>query len=229
MIFIYISAVILCAGNSSRMGAGINKNLLPLGGGSVIERSVKAFEDCPLIDEIIVVAKAPDETRAVLEKSGFAKLKAIIEGGKTRTESSKKGVLAASGQAAHVLIHDGARPLVSVNLIMKVAEAAMIYGAAAPATKLKETVKTAFGDFAGETLDRSALRAIQTPQGFLKSLYLEGAEKSAAGADLLDDCVLVEALGHKVRLIEGEYANIKITTPEDLALAEFFLQYKAER
>lgn len=215
----YISAVILCAGNSSRMGDGINKQLVIINDMPVIMHSIMAFENCVDIDEIVLVCKEdmiPD-LNAMVKEYGCGKVTTIVQGGDVRTRSSKIGVESTSEKSQYVLIHDGARPLVTRELISLVVQAAVEYGAAAPSTSIFETVKHVDSDgFVTETLNRQNLRTIQTPQGFSKNVYLSAFLRGSDDVDLFDDCQLIELYGGKVKLVDGSRDNIKITTLEDI-------------
>lgn len=208
------SAVILAAGSSTRMG--FDKLAFALGDGTVLGRSLRAFDACPLIGEIVVVT-GRDDALARREAAACAKPVRLVPGGATRAESALAGVRAASGTL--VAIHDAARPFVSEEVITAAIEAAEQTGAAAPAVAVKDTVKVAAAD--GRVLntpDRSTLFAVQTPQCFRRELYLRALDAvSEDKADLVtDDCSLFELAGLPVVLTPGDYANLKITTKEDL-------------
>lgn len=222
----FTSAIIVAAGDSTRMGFRMSKQLIPLNGHAAIEYTLKAFQDCPLIDEIIVVARSSDIDDIAQVAFNFKKVSSITSGGATRTLSVKRGVRAADKRATHYAIHDGARILITPQQIEKVLKAAYECGAAAPGTPVTDTVKKV--DENGvilSTPERSSLWAVQTPQVFEKELY-HRAMQNAIDHDLkvTDDCSMVEAIGEKVRLILGEYSNIKLTTPVDLTLAEALLK-----
>ena len=217
-----ISAVLVAAGASTRMG--FDKLSVDLGGETVLHRSIRAFAQCPQVDEIVLVA---GKNRAFVEAQAAdcKKPVQIVTGGATRAESAKNGVLAARGTL--VAVHDAARPFVSAAVIEAVLDAAKQCGAAAPAVPVKDTVKQAVrGD--GKTVpadcrventpDRSTLYAVQTPQCFDRAQYLAALEElDAEKARLVtDDCSLFELTGRPVQLTQGDYANRKITTREDL-------------
>ncbi|MCI2046827.1 MAG: 2-C-methyl-D-erythritol 2,4-cyclodiphosphate synthase [Faecalibacterium sp.] len=218
-----VTAVIAAAGSSQRMG--FDKLAFDLGGHTVLEQSVLAFDACAAVNEIVLVAG--EGTRAEAQKAAALCHKPVklAAGGATRAESVKAGVLAASGEI--VAIHDAARPFVSQALLCRVIAAAKSCGAAAPAVPVKDTIKAATrGD--GKTVpegckvqatpDRSTLYAVQTPQCFAREQYLAALQTldAAAAAQLTDDCSLLEQAGYPVALVQGEYANLKITTREDL-------------
>ena len=221
-----VSAVLVAAGSSTRMG--FDKLSFDLGGETVVQRSIRAFAECPLVSEIVLVA---GKNRAFLEQQAAACAKPVqvVQGGATRAESAKNGVLAAHGEL--VAVHDAARPFVSQAVITAALEAAAACGAAAPAVPVKDTVKRAVrGDgktvpehcMVTDTPDRSTLYAVQTPQCFDRAAYLAALDElDAEKARLVtDDCSLFELTGRPVQLTQGDYANLKITTREDLPRAE---------
>ena len=222
----YCGAVIVAAGSASRMG-GIDKVMAPLGGEPMILRTVRAFEDCETVKEIVIVTRE-DLMGPIAELcSGFTKIRSVVQGGSSRQESVKLGLLAFSKEVRLAAVHDGARPLVSGELIDKVIWAAHSYGAAAPAIPVKDTIKVFEGGFIAATPDRSTLRAVQTPQVMDRDLLLGALEKAEQeGTALTDDCSAVEHIGMRVRLVEGEERNLKVTTPLDLKIAELLLEEK---
>ncbi len=222
----YCGAVIVAAGSASRMG-GIDKVMAPLGGEPMILRTVRAFEDCETVKEIVIVTRE-DLMGPIAELcSGFTKIRSVVQGGSSRQESVKLGLLAFSKEVRLAAVHDGARPLVSGELIDKVIRAAHSYGAAAPAIPVKDTIKVFEGGFIAATPDRSTLRAVQTPQVMDRDLLLGALEKAEQeGTALTDDCSAVEHIGMRVRLVEGEERNLKVTTPLDLKIAELLLEEK---
>lgn len=222
----YCGAVIVAAGSASRMG-GIDKVMAPLGGEPMILRTVRAFEDCETVKEIVIVTRQ-DLMGPIAELcSGFTKIRSVVQGGSSRQESVKLGLLVFSKEVRLAAVHDGARPLVSGELIDKVIRAAHSYGAAAPAIPVKDTIKVFEGGFIAATPDRSALRAVQTPQVMDRDLLLGALEKAEQeGTALTDDCSAVEHIGMRVRLVEGEERNLKVTTPLDLKIAELLLEEK---
>lgn len=220
-----VSAVVVAAGNSTRMGA--NKQLLMLGDRPVIAHTLAAFQCSPVIREIVLVTRTEDSDalRALAAQHGITKLTAVVAGGAERQESVANGVAACSAEAAYFAIHDGARPLITPELIATVVEAAQRDGAAAAAVRVKDTVKVADENgFIVDTPDRAMLWNVQTPQVFERTLYLNALEQARQqGISVTDDCRLAEAAGYPVRLVEGSYANLKITTPEDIRIAEGWL------
>ncbi|MBE6864903.1 MAG: 2-C-methyl-D-erythritol 4-phosphate cytidylyltransferase [Ruminococcus flavefaciens] len=220
------SVVIVCAGNSTRMG-GVNKILLPLGERLVIGVTMQAFQKCESVGEIIIVARESDipAIREEADKAGITKLKECTTGGATRQESVINGIRCISKGVQLVAVHDGARPLVKPEHIEKVIKDASVFGGATLGVPVKDTIKTVDGGLIIDTPPRSSLYITQTPQIFKRDLYFEGVDFALEhGLDFTDDCQLVEAIGGKVAMTVGDYTNIKITTPEDIKLAEVLLK-----
>ena len=220
----YCGAVIVAAGTASRMG-GIDKVMAPLKGEPMLLHTVRAFQNCDAIREIVIVTR-PDLLSTVMGLcKDMDKVKAVVAGGKDRPESVRLGMNALSNRVKLAAIQDGARPLITSAVIDRTVRAANPYGAAAPGVPVKDTVKTVAGGLVENTPDRSRLQAIQTPQVFDFDL-LRGALKKAEqdGAVITDDCSAVERLGMKVRIVEGDERNIKVTTPIDLKVAELFME-----
>ena len=220
----YCGAVIVAAGSASRMG-GIDKVMAPLNGEPMIVRTVRAFQNCHAIKEIVVVTREDLLTSIMGLCKDFDKVKAVVAGGKDRAESVRLGMNALSSKVKLAAIQDGARPLVTDAVIDRTVRAANTYGAAAPGIPVKDTIKTVKGGLVFDTPDRSALQAVQTPQVFDFDL-LRGALKKAQqdNAPITDDCSAVERLGFKVKMVEGDERNIKVTTPLDLKIAQLFLE-----
>lgn len=217
------AALVAAAGSSERMG-GENKLLCPLEGVPVLVRTLAALQVTGSVDEIIVAAREEDivEISQLCRTYGLSKCTKVIRGGESRAHSVLLAALEAGPNAELLAVQDGARPLVTPELIDRVVAAAARCGAAAPAVAVKDTVKIAGKDGAvEETLDREQLRAVQTPQVFQASL-LKAALQSALGQEdpITDDASAVERLGKTVFLVEGEEENLKITTPLDLIVAE---------
>lgn len=220
----YCGTVIVAAGSASRMG-GIDKVMAPLGGEPMILRTVRTFQDCDAIREIVVVTRE-DLLEAVSRLcGGFSKVTAVVVGGKDRPESVHNGLNALSDKVRLAAIHDGARPLVDWQTIDRTVRAANSYGAAAPAIPVKDTIKEVSGGVVRNTPDRSTLQAVQTPQVFDFDL-IRGALKKAKndGAKLTDECSAVERLGMSVKIVAGEERNLKVTTPMDLKIAQMLLE-----
>lgn len=219
-----ISAVIAAGGSSVRMG--FDKLTAELCGLPVLIHTINAFEDCSLIDEIVVVTRE-QHIPALLDDvkyQGYKKLRSIVKGGATRQQSVYAGVCACSADAQYICIHDAARPLVTYEVIEAAIEAAVRHGAATAAVPAKDTIKRRRGDFVAETLPRETLMQIQTPQVFKKELYLRAF--SQVSQEYSDDCQLIESLGAPVAFSQGDYKNIKLTTEEDFILAEAFLMQR---
>lgn len=221
------SVVIVCAGNSTRM-QGVNKILLPLGDKLVIGVTMSAFQQCESVREIVIVAREQDipDIKAEAERIGITKLIACTMGGATRQESVINGIRCISKDTDMIAIHDGARPLVKPEHIERAVKDARIFGGATLGVPVKDTIKTVDDGIITDTPPRSSLYITQTPQVFKRKLYFEGIDFALEHSlDFTDDCQLVEAIGGKVYMTVGDYTNIKITTPEDIKLAEVMLNY----
>ena len=217
-------AVIVAAGTASRMG-GIDKVMAPLQGEPMIVRTVRTFQNCDAIREIVIVTRSDLLVPISDLCHDFDKVRAVVVGGNTRAESVKRGLGVLSDQVKLAAIQDGARPLVTEAVIDRTVRCANSYGAAAPAVSVKDTIKEVAGGIVSRTPDRSALKAVQTPQVFDRELLqcaLLKAEKD--GAAITDDCSAVERMDMSVRIVEGDERNIKITTPMDLKIAELLLE-----
>ena len=210
-------AIIVAAGSGTRM-AGADKLFTEVAGQPLLAHAIAPFQECASIDRIVLVM-APlnlKRGRDLVERYGFTKAIALVKGGERRQDSVRLG-LEALGGCDYVAVHDGARPLVTPELIARGLEAARETGAAAPALPIADTVKEAGPNgIVLRTLDRSRLWAVQTPQVFRYELLLRAHREITA--DVTDDAAMVEALGEPVRLFEGSRANIKVTTVEDLTL-----------
>ena len=220
----YCGAVIVAAGNASRMG-GIDKVMALLNGEPMIVHTVRAFQNCDAIREIVVVTR-PDLISTIMGLcKGMEKVKAVVAGGKDRPESVTNGLNALSSKVKLAAIQDGARPLITWQVIDRTVRAANSYGAAAPAIPVKDTIKEVAGGLVENTPDRSRLQAVQTPQVFDIHLLRAALKKAKDdGAVITDDCSAVELLGMKVKIVEGDEHNIKITTPVDLKIAQLFME-----
>ena len=224
-----ITAVIVAGGCGKRMGADINKVFLPLAKREIIARTLDAFERCGAIDEIVVVTGAGDIDRMkeIVSRDGISKLGAMVEGGAERQNSVYNGLLAATGDI--VVIHDGARCLITQEEIVAVTDDAIKYGAAALGVKVKDTLKSIdeMGNIAA-TIDRERTVQIQTPQVFaleeIKALHERAAND---GITVTDDCSVFESYGRAVHVTAGSYDNIKLTTPEDIAVGERILERRS--
>lgn len=222
------AAILVAAGSSARMkSGGASKTMMEIGGEPVLSRTLRAFENAACISKIVIVALACDFD-AIQKASAFvSKPLTITEGGKERQDSVSNGA-ALCGDAEYIAVHDAARPFITPEEIETVCADAEKYGAATLAVPVKDTIKVAAADgTVCATPERSTLRAIQTPQVFRLSLYKEAlCLAKNAGKQYTDDCQLIEAAGGKVYLTPGDYKNIKITTPEDLLVAEAFAAEK---
>lgn len=216
--------VIVAAGSASRMG-GIDKVMAPLAGEPMIARTVRAFQECDAVKKIVVVTREDLILPITSLCSGMSKVKAVVAGGSSRQESVHLGLNALSGEVQLVAVHDGARPLVSWQMIDRVIRAANTYGAAAPAIPVKDTIKVVKGGVVEQTPDRSTLFAVQTPQVFDFDL-LRGALKKVEQEQLqvTDDCSAVEQMGMRIKIVEGDERNLKVTTPLDLKIAQMLLE-----
>lgn len=219
----YCGAVIVAAGSASRMG-GIDKVMAELGGEPMIVRTVRTFQQCDAIKEIVIVTRQDLIVPIMDLCHDFDKVQAVVIGGSTRQESVEQGLAALSSKVKLVAVQDGARPLITWQVIDRTVRAADTYGAAAPAIPVKDTVKVVRGGVVTETPDRSMLQAVQTPQVFDVALLKAALKKAAEdGAQVTDDCSAVERLKMSVKIVEGDERNLKITTPMDLKIAELLL------
>ena len=224
----FVSAIIVAAGQSRRMGGDTSKQFILIDGVPVIVRTLKAFEIAERIREVVIAARQEDipQMYALIQDYEITKVKQIITGGETRQESVFRAIAQVDENADFLAIHDGARPLTRPQEIDLAVSAAVEHGAAALGVPVKDTVKQVDAD--GKIVDtpeRSTLWAVQTPQVFSRALYLRAAEQAGeAAAQLTDDCQLIERTGAPVYLVRGAYANLKITTPEDVFAAEGILR-----
>ena len=223
----YISAVILAAGAGTRMKSDITKQRIEILGESVLKRSVRAFEECDAIDSITVVAKE-DELSVIrgMLSSGFCKLYDVVAGGECRADSARHGFLAIPNNTDYVAIHDAARCLVTPDMIRRVVVSAIEHGAATASCRVTDTVKRVDSDsMIIETLPRSELVTVQTPQIFERALYEKSVETCVEKLfEFTDDNMLVEKIGGRIHCVDTGSDNIKITTQKDLLLAEFILE-----
>lgn len=224
-----VKAIVLAAGQGKRMGTKTPKQYLLLHGHEVLYYSLKVFEESP-VDEIILVTGEEEISWCrghIVEKYGFSKVKRIIAGGRERYDSVYGGLLAAE-PCDYVLIHDGARPLITEEIIERVLCGAMEYESCTTGMPVKDTIKVVDEeDMAEDTPDRKSLWAIHTPQGFSYPVIRRAHEKFREGRfqiPVTDDTMLAELfLRKRTKLVKGSYKNIKVTTPEDMELAEVFL------
>jgi 2-C-methyl-D-erythritol 4-phosphate cytidylyltransferase len=225
-------AIIVSAGKGQRFMEGRKKQFFLLADKPILTHTLDKFENCPLIDSILLVVGQEDMDyclKEIIEKNRYRKISQIVPGGKRRQDSVKNGMDALSRDANIVVIHDGVRPFVTREMIEDSIHSAQRFGAVVMAMPVKETIKIADADGTVlKTLDRESLWQIQTPQTFqahvIKEAYQKATENGFVGTD---DASLVERLGMKVHILPGSYTNIKITTPEDLILANLFLRMRA--
>ncbi|AEF16362.1 2-C-methyl-D-erythritol 4-phosphate cytidylyltransferase [Thermoanaerobacterium xylanolyticum LX-11] len=225
----FISAIIVAAGKGRRMGTKLNKVFLKLNGKPVLYYTLNVFEKLLELNEIVLVVSNEDIDycrREIVDKYNFKKVRRIVAGGMERQESVFNGLKAVDSRCDIVMIHDGARPFIDKTTLKKGIEESKLHSAVGIAVPVKDTIKVVDDDnFVVSTPDRTNLMAIQTPQIFEYRLIYEAHLKAMEDGFLgTDDTVLVERLGHKVKLVEGSYRNIKITTPEDLIISEAFLK-----
>lgn len=223
-----VTAIVAAAGEGTRMRMDVNKQYADIGGEPVLARTLRVFEDSGQVDSIIVAVNEQDIIYCrenIIDAFGISKAGILVSGGPTRQQSVYKGLLAIDRECETAVIHDGARPFLTEEILERGIAAAREYGAACAAVPVKDTIKLAGpGDLVVETLDRSLLWAIQTPQVFKLDLILEAHKRAVEDSfEGTDDAVLVERLGHKLKLVMGGYDNIKITTREDLLIAEGIL------
>ncbi len=219
------SAVIVAAGNSTRMGKKVSKQLLKLAGIPVLARTLHAFAQSGYIDEIVLVTRAEDmhDITLLLTKYGIKKPVRMVIGGATRADSVKRGVEAINKKSKFVAIHDGARCLITPQMIKKVLRAAYMHRAATAACTVSDTVKIATKrGFIARTENRDLVWLAQTPQVFDVNLY-RAALANVKDDTLTDDNQLIEAIGYPVKLVDTGAENMKITRPEDLPRAEAIL------
>lgn len=222
-----VGAVVVAAGSSRRMG-GMNKLLMEVGGLPVLAYTLSALQASPCIGEMVLVCREADmpEFMRIADCFGIHKLRTMVVGGESRQQSVFAGVRALGSECRYYCIHDGARPFVTHRLLQDCLSAARLHGCATAAVPVKDTIKQVSPD--GRVLctpPREALYAVQTPQIFRAGLYQRAMEYALAqGLDCTDDCQLVEAMGEQVFIAQGDYRNIKITTAEDIAAAEAFLE-----
>ena len=224
------AAIVLAAGSGKRMNSQVHKQYLIIQDRPVLYYSLKAFEDSAVDEIVLVVGKGEEEfcRREIVDKYGISKVKAIVEGGKERYHSVFEG-LKQTSDADYVLIHDGARPFVKQEIIRRCMQEVQKYQACVVGMPVKDTIKIADEEgYAKQTPDRKNVWMIQTPQTFSYALIYEAYEEMLKTEDtaITDDAMVLERIkGKKSKLIEGSYRNIKITTPEDLLIANVYLQH----
>ncbi len=223
----FVSAVVVAAGNSTRMGLNKSKQFIDLRGEPVISHTLKAFENADIIDSVVVVCRQADsgEIKKIISEKGYSKVRAVVNGGAERSDSVKNGISECDERTTHFAVHDGARPLISQEDIYNVVKCAFEFSAAALGTYVTDTIKVVDeNDEIVSTPERAVLRAVQTPQVFEKELYLKALEYAERNKQpVTDDCKLVENIGRKVRIVIGSETNIKLTTKSDIKIAEAIL------
>ena len=221
----FVSCIVAAGGSGSRMGADKNKLLLEIDDVPVLCYTLMALQNSESISEIIISAREEDiiEIAHIAEEASITKLKTIVKGGKTRTESVLAAAKEIDEKCDLVMVHDGARPFVTDEIISDTVKAAEEYGAAACGVKPKCTLKSIENEFITDTVDREKTVEIQTPQVFSKELFLKMYSDEGV-TDATDDCALAERFGAKIYVTQGSYKNIKITTPEDMEIAEIFIR-----
>ena len=223
------SVVVVAAGSSTRMGE--DKLFMDLAGMPVLARTLKALNACACVDEIVVVTRLEslEKVAALCRDYHITKAAKVVVGGATRSESALAGLVQIRRDAKYALIHDGARPLVTEEIVYDALHNAALYKCAAPAVPVTDTVKEADHGTVVRTLDRSALVAIQTPQAFVPEIIKAALTRAIEEkAEYTDDCAAVEAMGVKVHLSKGSPENIKITGPVDIPTAAAILQSRGE-
>jgi len=225
------AAIIVAAGEGQRMGAEIAKQYLPLFSEPIIVHTLKIFENCGQIDEIVLVVKKDEvekNRREIVEKYDFKKIKSVVGGGHERQNSVFNGLKALLPGGQLVVVHDGVRPLLNESDLIKVLEAGREYGAATLATPVKETIKEVNREgFVEKTLNRDKLWSIQTPQVFHWDILWPAMQKAmVCGFSANDEAGIVEWNGNQVKVIPGSYDNIKITTPDDLERVRLIMERK---
>ncbi|MBI5606341.1 MAG: 2-C-methyl-D-erythritol 4-phosphate cytidylyltransferase [Deltaproteobacteria bacterium] len=223
-------ALITAAGKGQRMESSIPKQYLSLGGKPILAQTLQVFEECPAVDGIYVIVPQDQLDRVqkdIVEKYQFNKVLKLVRGGKMRQQSVWNGLRAIRSECSIVVVHDGVRPLIACRLIEKSIEEAQKHGAAVVGVPARDTVKRITKGKKVQTLPREEIWLAQTPQSFQFPLLMKAFQK-AQQEDIwgTDDSFLVERLGHPITMVEGDYSNIKITTPEDLSMAENFLREK---
>ncbi|WP_226086348.1 2-C-methyl-D-erythritol 4-phosphate cytidylyltransferase [Mesobacillus sp. S13] len=223
--------IIPAAGQGKRMGAGKNKLLLTLEGVPILIHTLRVFEADAECTGIILAISPNDEQqfKSLLNEYGIHKVSSLVNGGKERQDSVYNGLKAVHSLDGIVLVHDAARPFIKMETIHKLVEAASKDGGAIVAVPVKDTIKKAVDGTVAETVERSSLWAVQTPQAFRASVLLEAHNKAMREQFIgTDESSLVERIPHPVSIIEGDYDNIKLTTPEDLYFAEAILRKRKE-
>lgn len=228
-----VSAIVVAAGKGKRMERTYNKQYIALEEKPILAHTLTHFENHDAVDEVIVVVGKGEVQfckEQIVEKYHLQKVKKVIEGGKERYHSVYNGLKAASEESEVVLIHDGARPFLTEEIVNKGIAAAKVHGSSITGVPVKDTIKVIDGEgFVKDTLKRDNLWQVQTPQTFKKEVILQAHQKrEKENLSVTDDAMLVEKLGMKVKMVLGSYENIKMTTPEDLDVGEAILRRRNE-
>lgn len=228
-----VAAIIVAGGSGKRMGMNIKKQFIELDKKPILAHTIEAFNKCRVIDEIIVVVGKEDKEKVkaeIINRYGYHKVTQIVEGGAERQDSVYNGLMAVKDGIQYVMIHDGARPFISEEIVEKSLSMTKEKQATVVAVPVKDTIKVVNEECEVEdTPMRSTLWSVQTPQSFKKELLIEAyAYAKERNLTVTDDSMLVEAYGKKVYVVEGDYNNIKITTPEDLVLGQAILMSKTK-
>ena len=228
-----VAAIVAAAGKGERLKSKVHKPFVALGKDPILLHALRVLDNSNLVGEIIVVAHQADlpKARLLLKKAKLKKFKELVAGGKRRMDSVKNGLSAVSEDVDYVIIHDGCRPFIDNKMISSALGAAEIFGAAITGMPVKPTIKEVEkGNFVAATLKRETLVDVQTPQAFRKDVLLRAYDKAlsegAETAEATDDSALVERMGIKVKVVDGSYRNIKITTQEDLRYAKMLMGEK---
>lgn len=223
-----VAAIVAAAGKGERLKSKVRKPFVVLGREPILIWTLRTFESCAQIGEVILVVNQVDlaKARSAINKAGIKKVKKIVAGGKRRLDSVRNGLAEVGEDVDYVIVHDGCRPFIDRKIISSALEEAAVFGAAIPCVAVKPTIKEVEkGNFVAATLDRQSLVEVQTPQAFKREILIRAYEKALAeGIDATDDSALVERLGIKVKVVEGSYRNIKITTAEDLKYAKALIE-----
>jgi 2-C-methyl-D-erythritol 4-phosphate cytidylyltransferase len=225
------TAIIAAAGSGTRFGSAVPKQFLEILGKPLIVHTLEQFEFCPAIDEIILVLPSEEIAKFsnVVESYQLKKLTKIISGGRTRAESVFNGLNAVDAERAEIIaVHDGARPLVTIEEITETIETTRLGGAACLVAAVTDTIKEIADGKIVRTIDRAKLRRALTPQAFRYEILRRAFENADLSEAATDECFLVEKSGVEIAAVEGSARNIKITTPEDFVLAETLLQQVSE-
>lgn len=227
----YVSVIIAAAGMSNRMGSKMNKQFIWINEKPILAHTIEKFENCRYIDEIILVSKEEEIEycrKEIVKRYKFKKVSNIIRGGQERQDSIYNGILALNEKSDIVLTHDGARPFVKIENIEQGIRGVLEFGACVIGVPVTDTIKVLEENgIVKNTPNRSTLWQAQTPQCFLKEIITDGYNNAIKdGYFGTDDSSIVEAVGYEVKMIKGSYENIKITTPEDIIIAESFFKEK---